>query len=386
MQIGSPNLGKQMADIARQVASRWQVSLPDDPRDIHQSVKIALRDAADNAGAANFSVSHPDDHAWMTAGLRGLTRSRLVDDEQPTGLSAAAAEWGIVAVVSGYGSAIVIPLLADLDPDAARGILGLLEGEEETYLDLECAPSLLAAAGVDPEADEIEVQMVAASWFELRDLAQSASILPLSKAMMLRRPVMFDLLRARVSGLPAADLPAFDHAQFERRRNLAVRHDDRSMDAAREFLSVLRGQNPDLETPSGVRWFKMMADHLAMLGEPMPLDGLTVIVCCQVKEIVDEGKPAGLPADLYSWRPAGVRNVCIGYGLDPLQATLLFDQVARDPVAFVDFADEEDGLRFEIIEALVVHDSYLARLDASLAGRDPAAYDAVRSEAAALGA
>lgn len=370
--------------VTRSVVRRWGVEMPDTPRDIQRAIKIALRDAASVAGKTPFECVYPEDHSWLGGGMRGITMARLRDDSAHSGHEKASDQWGVAASITGFERAILVPIAYDLSQETAAEVVRRMQGSEGVYLDLSEVSGVLADEDDQDEAEEIAVRIFAANWTEIRDLAADNSCLALKDAVHFRRPVAWDLLRARMSGADCPALPAFDENEFERRRILSVRHDRREIDGAREMLQGISQQDHDLLSSDGLDWFSVMIDCLQSIGKGHSFEGLSVIVHFQSLKLA-EGEDPNLPVDFARFDFLGLRNVCVAYGLDPVQASFLEDLAERDPHLFVDFSAEET--RYEPIAVSVVPDMHLSMIRATSSGRDEEAYQRlVAASAEALAA
>ena len=367
---------ESLLEFARHVTQRWGVDVPKEPRDVQNAIKVALRQAVANAQKTPFRPVYADDHMWTATGLRGLTVARLKEDEASLSVDVGE-EWAVVAMVTGFDAGFLVPLVLDVDEDMARALVGVIDSSKSDFLDLDDASQVLltAGGGVDNDEEEIKVQIIAASWGELRDISFECC-LPLSDAVFFRRPVAWDLLRARISGAGCPPLPKFDEDGFFRRRDLSVRFDRIGSAATLERLSQAIIQSPDLNTPKGRNWFNLICDGLNALGLGHPLSGLSVLIHFSVEKRVEDGLSDDLPDVFKSWEGAGLRCLCIGYGLDPLQASFLLDLAQ---VQSEDFHLLEGDARklFVPVGVSVVPDMHLSSMRATIVGRCPEAYDAL---------
>jgi len=353
---------RKLSDISRKVVARWGLDFPESPKNPKRAVVIALKQAIGVAAARAFIPVYPDDHGWNSIGLRGLTVARLKSEDGPTRLQKAGEEWGVVAIVEGMGSAIMIPIAADLSEDVARTVADIVDQDKAEFLLLDEAPSLLASrSSTDPRSDDAEVfvTVAALSWDEIRDISQDSN-LPLSEAVFFRRPVAWDLLRARMSGGKCPQLPVFSEKDFLSRKDRSVKFDRRRTESTISLLSNAAKRDVDLDTPQGRNWFAMVVDGLNSLGIGKPIEGLSVVMNF---EVVD--RAVGL---------VGIRSLCIGFGLDPLQASYLLDLARSDPDAFF-CLESEAGKFFHLSSVDVIPDMYLSTVNATTAGRDGKTYD-----------
>ena len=104
----------------------------------------------------------------------------------------------------------------------------------------------------------------------------------------------------------------------------------------------------------------MVVDGLNSLGIGKPIEGLSVVMNFEVIE-----RSSGV---------VGIRTLCVGFGLDPLQASYLLDLARSDPDAFFDLESEKDRF-FHLSSVDVVPDMYLSAVNATIAGRDGKTYD-----------
>ena len=353
---------RRLIDIASKVVARWGLDFPSSPKNPKRAVAIALKQAIAVAAAKPFVPVYPDDHSWNSIGLRGLTVARLKADDEPTRLQKAGEEWGVVAIIEGMDCSIMVPIAADLSEDVARTIATFVDQDKGDFLYLDEVPSLLAAkSGTDPKADDAEVfvSIAALSWDEIRDISQDSN-LPLSEAIFFRKPVTWDLLRARLSGAKCPPLPVFSDKDFLSRSDRSVKFNRYRNTSTLSLLSVAAKREVDLDTPKGRNWFALVVDGLNSLGIGKPFEGLSVMMSF---EVVD--KNVGI---------VGLRNLCIGYGLDPLQASYLQELAQSDPDAF-HMLSEADGRLFHLGSIEVIPDMHLSTVNATIEGRDPATYE-----------
>lgn len=378
MPDGTPAREDELLRKTRQIVERWGVELPDAPKDFQLAIKIALRDAASVAGKAPFGTQYPDDHGWSSTGMRGLTTARLQEDDKPTGLGSAGEEWGVAALLHAFESCILVPLVLDVDQDFARELVHIIDDDMASWLDVGEALQVLGHGAEDKPDEDLKVSIVAASWMELRDLSKQHSCLPLSEAVHFRLPVVWDLLRARLSGADIPALPEFDEVEFSRRRLLSARHDRREIESAQSMLEAIKSRDCDLTSAAGLDWFAVMGNCLNVIGKPRAFEGLSVLLHFNVLERAP-GQNPHLPVEFAKHESYGQRNICIGYGLDPVQAGYLEDLARREPELFCDFNDEATGLRFEAIATSVIPDMHISMSRATISGRDAEAYDRLRS-------
>lgn len=353
---------RRLVEIAKKVVARWGLEFPSNPKNPKRAVVIALKQAIDVAASKPFVPVYPDDHSWNSIGLRGLTVARLKSDDSPTRLQKAGEEWGVVAAVEGMGQSFMVPLMADLSEDVARTIASFVDENKGQFLMLDEAPSLLAKkSGIDPKSDDAEVfvSIAALSWDEIRDVSQECN-LPLSEAVFFRRPVSWDLLRARMSGAKCPQLPVFSEDEFTSRKDRSVKFDRRRTSSTVSLLKSAARKDVDLEEPAGRNWFAMVVDGLNSLGIGKPLEGLSVVLNF---ETIDRKVGA-----------AGIRTLCVAFGLDPLQASYLQELAESNPDAFHTL-DSADGRFHHLVSVEVIPDMYLSTVNATTEGRDPKTYD-----------
>ena len=353
---------RKLTDISRKVVARWGLDFPSNPKNPKRAVVIALKQAIGVASERSFIPVYPDDHGWNSIGLRGLTVERLKAEDEPTRLQKAGEEWGVVAVIEGMGSSIMVPIAADLSEDVARTVASIVDEDKTDFLLLDEIPKLLSSrTSTDPRSDDAEVfvTIAALSWDEIRDISQDSN-LPLSESVFFRRPVAWDLLRARMSGGKCPQLPVFSEKDFLSRKDRSVKFDRRRTASTVSLLSNAAKRDVDLDTPAGRNWFAMVVDGLNSLGIGKPIEGLSVVMNFEVIE-----RSSGV---------VGIRTLCVGFGLDPLQASYLLDLARSDPDAFFDLESEKDRF-FHLSSVDVVPDMYLSTVNATTAGRDAKTYD-----------
>lgn len=363
---------QQIVKITSHVVKRWGLSFPEKPKNPKNAVIIGLKQAIAGAVSQPFVPVYPNDHSWSSIGLRGLTVSRLKADDEPTGLQKAGEEWGVVALAEGMGCAVVIPLMADLSEDTARVVADHVDKNKSDFIDASQIPFLFSKkGGVDPKSEEAiaSITIAALSWDEIRDLAKDAN-LPLSEAIFFRKPVAWDLLRAQMSAAKCPPLHEFSEKEFESRKDRSVKFTRDKTEATKALLKVAAKKDVNLDTPAGRNWFSLVVDGLNSLGIGRPMEGISVILNF---EVIDKEVGA-----------IGVRSLCIGYGLDPVQASYLLDLAQENPSAFHLLDYSEDRI-FHFFSAMAVPDMYLAAVGATVNGRDPESYarlvEATRSKA-----
>ena len=351
---------RQLVEITTKVVKRWGVDCPQDPKNPKRAVVIALKQAIAVAKSKGFVPVYPNDHGWSSTGFRPLTVERLKHDERPTGLDKAGEEWGVFVIAEGFGNSVLIPFAADLSQEAAASVASIVDKNKDDFLDLEELPLLLSrfSDGTSILDGEVVLTVGAALWDEVRDMSQSSN-LPLSEAVFFRRPVMWDMLRARLSGGGCPPLPAFSEKEFLAKRDRSVKFDRRAAKSTGSLLESAAKRDVDLETASGRNWFALVVDGLNSLGLGKPMEGLSVLLHFE-KRTRDEGG-------------SGIRSLCIGYGLDPLQASYLVDLAQESPSSFHTLDMAEDAL-FGFVGASVISDMHLAAMNATIEGRDDTAY------------
>lgn len=138
-----------------------------------------------------------------------------------------------------------------------------------------------------------------------------------------------------------------------------MKFDRRAAKSTGSLLESAAKRDVDLETASGRNWFALVVDGLNSLGLGKPMEGLSVLLHFE-KRMRGEGG-------------SGVRNLCIGYGLDPLQASYLVDLAQESPSSFHRLDMAENAL-FGFVGASVISDMHLAAMNATIEGRDDTAY------------
>jgi len=350
-----------MVDMTSKVVKRWGVDFPEAPANPKRAVVAALKQAITVACSTPFLPVYPNDHSWSSTGLRPLTLDRLKHDERQSLLEKAGEEWGVFAFAEGFGNAFIIPIAADLSEETARAVAEIIENDISHYIDGENLPSVLSRFPDETEIDkgEIEITICSGLWENVRDLAAKGN-LPLSEAVFFRRPTSWDILRARLSGALCPQFPEFSESDFSMRKNRSVKFNRLWSDSTKKILELASTMQVDLNTPDGKNWFTMVVNGLNSLGLGKPIDGISVILSFFVHDEV-EG-------------PSGIRNLCIGFGLDPVQASYLYDLALEDPWAFHNL-EESEGKEFEFIEAAVIPDMFLSAFNATSIGRDQETYD-----------
>lgn len=364
--------------IASEVCARWGVKfqVPADADDDRAAsiIRSSLMRAGKAAAASVPAPFYWDDNRWMHDGIRGITRD-LIDREQEIAgnpVAESTDEWGIMARVSDGESGFDIPIAMDLDPDSTRNILDLLDGMEEALVDLEALGELVDG--------EFTVTLHAGNWASLRDL-QAEQSLPMLDALVFRRPATWDIVRARLSGLPPEDLPEFQEEAFYSRLARSVRFDPGLMSSQRKMADRLPSLEVKPGTPKWGEWFPSVADLLRSIGDPVPMDGMSVMLNFVVEEPLAEQPETYLDPDhpdhspFADWEVVGHHNLVVGAGLHPLTAVHLYDVVVENPLPFYDLEDDADR-RYRLIGASIIQDSMLSMVRATLNGRGPA-YDAM---------
>lgn len=352
---------QQMIEMTTKVVKRWGVEFPEAPVNLKRAVVAALKQAIIVARSTPFFPVYPNDHSWSSTGLRPLTLDRLKHDERETLLEKSGEEWGVFALAEGFGNAFVIPIAADLSEETARAVSEIIEKDISYYIDAENLPSVLSRFPDETDIDEGEIELTICSglWENVRELSIKGN-LSLSEAVFFRRPTSWDILRAKLSGALCPQFPEFSESDFLMRKNRSVKFNRLWSESTKKILDIASTMQVDLNTPDGKNWFTMVVNGLNSLGLGKPIDGISVIMSFFVHDEV-EG-------------PSGIRNLCIGFGLDPVQASYLFDLVTEDPWAFHDL-DELEGKRFDFIEASVIPDMFLSAFNATSAGRSSETYD-----------
>lgn len=352
---------EQLCEITSKVCDKWGIPFPENPKDPKKAVNVAISNLISSALSRPFSATYADDHPWSSIGLMPLTRARLKADDHHSLLEKAGEEYGVFASVEGFGSVIIVPLAADLSMDTALFVADHVRNNLDAFFDLTDAPSVLAS-GLNLEGfenEEVSVSIHSALWEDVRDIG-SQSLLPLSESVFFRKPCAWDLLRARMSGMPCSQFPDFSEKAFVNLRNRSVRFDRRSDAATKAILKLARDTTVDLDNLEGRNWFAMVIDSLNSLGEARFSPGLSVVL--HFTAFDNDG--------LFS----GVRNLCIGFSLDPVQALVLSELAQNDPLAFHHLYEDQEKT-FEFVSVSVIPDVYLAAFNATHEGRDEAVYN-----------
>ncbi len=362
--------------ITKDTVSRWGCSIPEAPDDVPRAIQIAFGQAIAAARRVPFKAIYPDDHSWMSAGLRGMSVSRIKNDEETGGSDSSGEEWGIAAIVAGFDYYFIVPIAIDLDSDVARSIVSAMDGNENEWLDLSNASALLSAKQDKdniPDDAEISVNIFAASWLEIIDLSRDA-ILPMHESIFFRRPVVWDLMRARMVGTECPPLPEFSKDEFQRRFNFSMRMDRRQASETLAYLDLQMKRSPNLDSAEGINWFSSICNGLNSLGMGKSFNGLSVVLSLRSLVSMKPEWSEDVPLDAVPWSHAGVRNICVAYGLDPVQASYIIDLVRKQPEAFY-IPGEDRNRQLSPIGALVIPDMHLSTFRVTLENRDEDAYN-----------
>lgn len=398
-------------------AKRRGLALPEDvPDDFERSVRINVLSLAKQALALPAQSVPIDDQLWAVGGVNGMSQERLLKDE--SGENSIEGDMHGIAVLLSLGDQeLLVPIAADLDEDAANRIGMMVGAEIPNFVDIELFVEMASAflseeakeelnqpAGVDItkalpaensdfDSNEsiqntefgCEASVICGSWRDMLDLGRRAR-LPMSSAMLFRTPAAWDLLRAKISGLPLMNLPAFpaDFAQIFKR---SIRHDRVEMELSRKLLANIISEKKEILSNEGVDWFYVTTDIIDTLGTPGAVPGLSVLLSMVRTERVDGFDDAAaeehIPDDLFHWDRPSFRNVAIGVSLNPLQALMLAEVIKRSPDNFHDL--ESDRLvRWAPAGVMIVPNAHLSAARATIKGRNFAAYDALRKGLAAL--
>lgn len=367
MVLPVPPVSEVTADAAarivatRQVLARWNV-----PFDIPDNVSLdeagklitqGLQRAAEEARKFELDIPCVPDFPGLVGGFPGFSLDALLSDMSNPNPGSSGDEWGIAARVSSASLSFDIPIVYGIDEDAARRILKLLEGREDEFVDVD----LMASTFPD---STFQIVFHADSWRTLKAIAAEGDV-PLPLAAMFRRPVMWDMLRAEMAGIPASNMPAFDVNDFNVRYMKSIRYDYCHLTNVQQMLTMLSKNDLVPFTMEWQNWFAEMLDMLYLVGKPSPLPGLSVVIHLVAEE----------SADGSSWEPFAPRTVLVACGLDPVGAYQLLEVVRSDPEPFLDLPDT-DRKKFRVLGAAVIADAMLWSRRVTLSGRSNA-YDFV---------
>lgn len=369
---------RQMLDAARTVSSRWGITIPQNPEDPMKEIRIGLRRSMIVAMKQSFTPVYPDDHSWRATGLSGISVARLKEDDGPSLMEKSSEEWGVAALVKGFDCFIIIPIACDLDEPFALKFAEFVRSSEGSFLDLEeVVPVLSRGSKGDEEEQDVSVAIISATWSDIRDFSQD-SILPLSEAVFFRRPVIWDLYRAKLSDASCPALAPFSKSEFYQRYFRSVRFDRKLALSAIEMLASLSEVEPNFNNNSGINWFNLVCDSLNSLGIGRRFEGLSVILHVQVFHRKDETQSDDLPSEILDWEMSSVMNICVAYGLDPVQASYLEELVGSDGEAFHSL-ESTSKKYYSALAVTVIPDIHLAGMKATVTGRNADAYDALVS-------
>jgi hypothetical protein len=357
------------ANRTAQTVRRWSTTLtvPEDADDQRAAslIRGALMRAAKTAAQFPGGPYYNDDHSWSHDGIRGLTHARIVEEVEisKNKMAGSPEEWGVMARVVVEGDFFDVPIAIDLAPDTARIVLSHMEGAESRYVDVD-------ALGRAFPGESFRIGLYAANWGQARDMA-AEGFLGMDDAMMFRRPVVWDLLRAQLADLPPEPLTNFSEEEFYTRFAKSSRFDSSLMHSNREMVESLARMEVEPMTPSWGEWHPAIIDVLNSIGAAQPMDGISVILNLVVEEpaariVRDE---EGFAVD--RWIPVGYHNVIVGYGLHPLSAGHVLDIVRRNPTAFYDLPPS-DARRYVLVGASAIQDTMLSMLRVSTFGRTEA--------------
>lgn len=356
---------------AGETVRRWDTALnvPHDADDVRAAsmIRSAMISAAAVASSREIGPFYPDDNSWSYNGIRGLTRERISEEVEiaEDNMAKAPEEWGIIARVSVGDVSFFVPIAIDLGESVATNIMARMIGHESVYVDVD------AVARAFPVGDELTVQFIADNWGQLRDVARSGD-LAMDVAMDFRRPVVWDLLRARLSELPPEPLHPFSAEEFYAHYARSARYDNSLMRSTRSMVSSVAKVKSEPLTPAWGEWFPAITDMLSMIGKAQPMDGISIILNFYVEEPLVDGT---------GWAPVGYHNTAVCYGLHPLTAINVLDLVREEPGYFFDMPETEHQ-RYVLAGVSAIHDSMLSSLRVSLTGRTDAYDVMVASEAA----
>ena len=393
----------------KKCAKRRGLSLPEEvPDDFDRTVRINVMNLAKQALALPALTVPVDDQSWAAGGVNGLSFDRLSKDE--SGENVIESDMHSIAVFLSLGDQeILVPIAADLDEDAANRIGMMIGAEIPNFVDIELfiemASSFLSEEEREGLTEPVSVDItkelpssefdssglptttefkcnasvISGSWREMLDLGKRAR-LPMSSAMFLRTPAAWDLLRAKLSGLPLMNLPAFpvDFANIFAR---SVRHDRVEMGLSRKLLANLITAKKEMLSTEGLDWFYATTDIIDTLGTPGAVPGLSVLLSLVRTERVDgfenEALEKHIPDDLFHWDNPSFRNIAVGVSLNPVQALMLSEVVKRSPNEFHDLQSER-LVRWVPAGVMVVPNAHLSAARATINGRNSAAYDELR--------
>lgn len=353
---------------------RWNttMSIPDDADDERLTLMIrsALIRAAQEAEKYAGGPFYPDDHSWSHSGFRGLTIKRIREEVELSRdkMAPAQEEWGIVAHVAVDGLWFYVPFAIDLDESAARNIVLRLEGSEDALVETDMLSSIFGGK-------EFKISIATANWSVLREQALEASLM-LDEAMIFRRPVIWDLLRAAMSDLPPVPFTPFDIEEFSTRFAKSCRYDTNMIQTNKNIVESFCKAKIEPMTAEWSEWHPCAIDLLNSIGPAQPMDGISIILNFVVEEPVAGGDLTSEGGEtLRRWAPVSYHNMIVAYGLHPVSAAHLLDLVRRDPDPFYDLPDE-DLRRYTLVGASAIQDTMLSKLRVSATGRTDA-YEAV---------
>lgn len=352
---------QKLTEITTKVVKRWGVECPQESENQKKVIVTALKQAISVATKTAYKSVYPNDHSWSATGLRPLTVERLKHDDRQTLLEKAGEEWGVFALAEGFGNAIIIPIATDLSEETAEFVSKIVEEQKTAFLDLDELPFLFSkfAKGMNPEEEEISITIACGLWENVRDLALQSN-LALSEAVFFRKPVAWDLTRARLSGAGFPELHPFSESEFQSRKNRSVKFNRKWASSTKKLLAKSALKDVNLNTPEGRNWFHFVVNGLNSLGLGKPMEGLSLVIHFKSFDKVHGDN--------------GQRNLCVAYGLDPVQASYLLELCAEDPSSFHDL-DLADGKYFQYLGLSVIPDMHLSCFNAVSIGRDAEAYD-----------
>lgn len=340
---------------------RWGVVL-DFPDDAPLSTRVdilrsSVMVASEKALSFPLPDFYPDDHGWNQSGIRGLSRARMIEDSKPDPYASSGEEWGICARVVCSGTIFDVPIAIDLDEESCRRFMERMDGLESIFVDI---PRVIDALG----ASDVEIQLHCGNWAAMREISNKTD-LSLADAIIFRRPAIWDLMRARESGLGAEPLRRFDEEEFHTRLLRSARFDEVRMHSNKAMLRSLSSMRFDFMSHKWVSWFPTVIETMQSIGAPGSFEGMSVLLNFVVEEPGAE--------ETASWVPVASHNLIVAYGLHPLSAAPLLDLVRSDPTPFYDLP-EQPLKRYRLLGASVIQDTMLSSFGASANGRTDA-YD-----------
>jgi hypothetical protein len=352
---------------------RWNttLSVPKDADDARAAslIRGALMRAAQNAAKFDLSHVYNDDNSWSHNGVRGLSRSRIVEEVRLSRdkMAPASEEWGIMARVEFEDGFFDVPVAVDLDEAAARNIVSRLDGLAARFVNVDMISASLPG-------ENFGVRLHADNWAHLRELALEG-FLTMDEAMDFRRPVVWDLTRARMADLPPEPLTPFSEEEFYTRFAKSSRFDTTLMRSNRDLIESISRINVEPFTPGWGEWHPAVIDVLNSIGQPQQMDGISIILNFVVEEPLSNPPldDEGFAED--AWGPVGYHNMIVCYGLHPLSAIHILDLVKRNATAFYEIPPQDEK-RHVLIGVSAIQDTMLSAMRVSVHGRTDA-YDRI---------